>query len=33
MNFKRVLAMLMALCLALNMAVPGVSALTAGGSA
>ena len=30
MNFKRVLAMLMALCLALNMAVPGVSALTAG---
>ena len=30
MNFKRVLAMLLALCLAVNMAVPGVSALTAG---
>ena len=30
MNFKRVLAMLLALFLAVNMAVPGVSALTAG---
>ena len=30
MNFKRVLTMLLALCLVLNMAVPGVSALTAG---
>ena len=30
MNFKRVLTMLLALCLILNMAVPGVSALTAG---
>ena len=30
MNFKRVLSMLLALCLVLGMAVPGVSALTAG---
>ena len=30
MNFKRVLTMLLALCLVLNLAVPGVSALTAG---
>ena len=30
MNFKRVLTMLLALCLIVNMAVPGVSALTAG---
>ena len=30
MNFKRVLTMLLALCLVVNMAVPGVSALTAG---
>ena len=30
MNFKRVLTMLLALCLVLNMAVPAVSALTAG---
>ena len=30
MNFKRVLTMLLALCLVLNMALPGVSALTAG---
>ena len=30
MNFKRVLAMLLALCLVLNVAVSGVSALTAG---
>ena len=30
MNFKRVLTMLLVLCLVLNMAVPGVSALTAG---
>ena len=32
MNFKRVLTMLLALCLVLNMTVPGVSALTAGGN-
>ena len=30
MNFKRVLTMLLALCLIVNMAVPGASALTAG---
>ena len=30
MNFKRVLTMLLALCLVVNMTVPGVSALTAG---
>ena len=30
MNFKRVMTMLLALCLVLNMAVTGVSALTAG---
>ena len=30
MNFKRVLTMLLALCLVVNMAVPGVSALNAG---
>ena len=30
MNFKRVLTMLLALCLVLNMAVPGVSAMTTG---
>ena len=30
MNFKRMLTMLLALCLVLNMVVPGVSALTAG---
>ena len=30
MNFKRVLTMLLALCLVLNMAVPGAGALTAG---
>ena len=30
MNFKRVLTMLLALCLVVNMVVPGVSAMTAG---
>ena len=30
MNFKRVLTMLLAVCLVLNLAVPGVSALSAG---
>ena len=30
MNFKRVLTMLLAMCLVLNMAVPGAAALTAG---
>ena len=30
MNFKRMISMLLALCLALNMAIPGVSALNAG---
>ncbi len=30
MNFKRMISMLLALCLVLNMAIPGVSALNAG---
>ena len=30
MNFKRMISMLLALCLALNMTIPGVSALNAG---